>query len=361
MKILFLLQHLAASGPVRQLGTLTPALRQRGHETSLVALHEADDNWRKLWSGPVDVECLAGPPRGSLLALAHAVWRLRRRVEAERPDLLYAYHGDVARLVAWLATRGSRTKVVWGVQGAGRMRRTPAAVPCRLVSRSVPLLIASSGAARTRYAAGGFRCKRMVTITNGVDTSLFRPDPEARARVRAEWGITDEQVVGFVGRMDPALVAAVMRLRGDVRPIAVGEGTRIGFRADMPAVYNAFDILCSAPPWQGFPNTVAEAMACGVPCVVTGAGDSAELVGPFGIVVRTADAARLAACVRELLDLQLRPEDVRERITEGFTVVRWAEAMESELNAVAGSFPPMSSPADGARSGASVPRARSRP
>lgn len=356
MKILFLVQHLGGSGPVRQLGTLTPALQQRGHEASLVALHEADDNWRHLWSGPGGVECLAGPPRRNPLALARGVLRLRRRVAAERPDLLYAYHGDVARLAAWLATLGSPTKLVWGVQGAGRMRRTPAGVVCRLVSRSVPLLIASSDVARARYAAGGFRCKRAVTIRNGVDTSLFRPDPDERARVRGEWGIDDEQVVGFVGRVEPAIFETVARL--NVRPVPVGDGTAIGFRADMPAVYNAFDVLCSPPPWQGSSNTVVEAMACGVPCVVTDAGDSAELVGALGVVVPPDE---MADGVRELLDLELRPEDVRERITDGFTVSHWAEAMESELGAAAGSFRPTSSPADGAQSATSAPRARSRP
>ena len=63
----------------------------------------------------------------------------------------------------------------------------------------------------------------------------------------------------------------------------------------MPAVCNALDVLASSSITEGFPNVIAEAMACGVPCVVTDVRDSRNIVGEFGIVVPPGDSDALAA------------------------------------------------------------------
>jgi glycosyltransferase involved in cell wall biosynthesis len=76
---------------------------------------------------------------------------------------------------------------------------------------------------------------------------------------------------------------------------------------------------------EGFPNAVGEAMACGVPCVVTDVGDAALVVGPAGSVVSRRDPAALAAAVERRLEApererQALSEAARQHIVEGFSV-----------------------------------------
>jgi glycosyltransferase involved in cell wall biosynthesis len=90
----------------------------------------------------------------------------------------------------------------------------------------------------------------------------------------------------------------------------------------MPAVYSSLDLLCSVSCWgEGFPNVIGEAMACGVPCVVTDVGDSVRIVGNTGVVVPAGDSARLARAIEESLHREESEAEQlrrRDRIVEEF-------------------------------------------
>ena len=71
----------------------------------------------------------------------------------------------------------------------------------------------------------------------------------------------------------------------------------------MAECFAAMDVFALSSRNEGLPNVVLEAMASGVPCVVTDVGDSAAVVGRVGVTVPKEDAAALAEGMKRLATL----------------------------------------------------------
>lgn len=171
---------------------------------------------------------------------------------------------------------------------------------------------------------------RSRVVGNGTDLSRFRPDPGARARIRAELGVQDDELlVGAVGRRvaEKGIAEyedAARALAGKARFVWIGPedpdkadavaGTsthveNLGGRSDMPDVYAALDLFVLPSYREGFSRSAMEAAACGVPMVLSdirgcreiGTHEEHLLLTPPG------DAAALARAVdRMLTDAALR-------------------------------------------------------
>ena len=297
--------------------------------------------------------------------------RLVRLLRQEKPDILHGYLGTPNILTVLLKPIFPRIRMVWGVRASNMdlerydwLARWSYRVECHL-SRFADLIIANSYAGMHYAIANGFPKNKMVVIPNGIDTEHFRPNPKARVQVRAEWGVAeDEKLIGLVGRLDPMkdhptflkAAALLAREREDVRFVCVGDGPPdyrqelhalgrelglaerliwTGTRRDMPAVYNALDIATSSSYGEGFPNVIGEAMACGVPYVVTDVGDSAWIVGDTGIVVPPQNPKALADGWRlklNSLDQSAESKElIRQRILDNFSVSNLIQSTEAEL------------------------------
>ena len=100
----------------------------------------------------------------------------------------------------------------------------------------------------------------------------------------------------------------------------------LGERRDIPRLMSALDVfVSSARSGEGFPNTIGEAMASGVPCVVTDVGESANIVGNWGRVVVPNNSGLLAAAIIDVLSLSPQERHIwgqkcRERIARKYAI-----------------------------------------
>ena len=317
-----------------------------------------------------------GMKRGSLPD-PRAVLRLAHLLGKVRPDVVqtWMYHADLlGGTAAKLARPG--LPVVWNIRQSNldpalNRRRTLQVVRvCARLSSWLPdRIVCCSSEARRAHAAVGYDESKLHVIPNGFDLSAFQPDPDARRAVRAELGISDDTpVIGMVARVDPqkdhrSFVEAAARLlaqRPDVRFVLCGHNTSpanatlaewidaagvrpachvLGPRHDIPRLTAAFDIATLSSVGEGFPNVLGEAMACGVPCVATDVGDSAEVIGDTGYVVPPRDPAALARAWDELLaagcaERQALGQRARQRIEERFSIHHVARLYEQTYETI---------------------------
>ncbi|MBF0426784.1 MAG: glycosyltransferase [Magnetococcales bacterium] len=272
------------------------------------------------------------------------IFRLTRLLRTLQPDILqtWMYHSDLlGLLVGRLA--GVR-RIVWSLrcstmQSGGRKLDWTKQILARLSTRPDAILV-NSLAGQVYHESLGYRPRRWVRIPNGFDVTEYRPDPEARRRLRSELGLEpDTLLVGIVARFNPMkdhdtfleAAARVHQRRPDVHFVLIGAdvvpenpffATRIpalgltgcihltGKRHDIALINAALDVAVSSSIGEGFSNTIGEAMACGVPCVATDVGDSALLIGDAGRTVPARDPEAMADALLALLTLA--PAERRE-------------------------------------------------
>ncbi len=372
--LLCLIRSLNYGGAERQLVALAGRLKQGGYPMEVATFYGGGALEKDLARQGVPIHSLGKRSRWDVPKF---LWRLIRVVREVNPAVLYGFLGSANILTVLLKPLFPSLRIVWGVRASnmdlghyGWLDRVLFRIECAL-ARFADLIIVNSVAGRDYVAALGFPKDKLMVIPNGIDAERFKPDMLARDRVRKEWGIGEREfLIGLVGRLDPMkdqetfvrAAALLVRQRPDGRFVCVGNGsadrrrslerlanglgvgTRMLWRdatPDIASVYCALDLLTLSSAFgEGFPNVVAEAMACGVPCVVTDVGDARMIVGEIGLVVPPRDPEALckAWCVALAWtadERAARSRQARERIAAQFTVERMVEATLRELGRVA--------------------------
>jgi len=238
----------------------------------------------------------------------------------------------------------------------------------RMALANASIIIANSGEMRRDFIQWlGPSMERIRILYNGIDTEKFKPG--LPSRVREELGADpDEVLIGISSRLAPdkgqdTFLRAAVRVvehESKVRFVIIGDDSIfsdnlgympmlrqmvnkaglakcvkfLGFREDMPAIYNGIDILVNAAWREAFGLVVIEAMACGKVVVGTEAGGIPEIIthGRDGFLFPVSDDKALA----EILLTLVRNQDLRRTIGEAsrrnvlerFTIETHVKALE---------------------------------
>jgi glycosyltransferase involved in cell wall biosynthesis len=372
IKILFLIRALEIGGAERQLVELVRHLDRTRFEVLVVTFYDGGALRPQLENLPgVRVTSLGKIGRWDFL---NFLGKLLHLIRTENPDILHGYL-DIPNFFSLVCGKLARKKVIFGVRGSsiefsnydwtmGATYRL-----ANLASILADKIILNSFYGLEFHAHQGMSAKRAIVIPNGIDTTRYQPDRALGLPLRHAWNLTpDEILIGLVGRIDPQkgyetfLQAAqiVKQAIPAARFICLGEGPQAywqslkaqaealqldilwpGNRQDMPAVYNALDLFVSASYGEGFPNVIGEALACGLPCVVTDAGDSRLILGEAGEVVPVKNPQALADAILSLVDQSATHQrhelgqKARKRLVANFSIEKMVAATESVFNELA--------------------------
>jgi glycosyltransferase involved in cell wall biosynthesis len=294
--------------------------------------------------------------------------RLRRIVRGFRPDVIQCWMYR-ANLVGGLVGRLAGVPTVWNIrcsspEGLRLGSRLAAYAGGVLAPMAADFIINCSTRSTELHRKLGYARSPGTVIPNGYDLEGFTPDDSAAPRLRDGLGMDPGTfLVGSISRWDrqkdlPNLLAAV-RIAADagvpIRCLLAGAGldeqnealrreigrsgctqlvTPLGRRSDVIDLARAIDLHVLASSVEGFPNAVAETMACGTVNVVTDVGDSATIVGETGWVVPPRDPKALGEAIAEAYrerqnsasQWKARQSAARARIVENFSLEKMVSA-----------------------------------
>ena len=367
MKITHIITGLAAAGAETTLYHLLAALDRQEYQNEVISLTDRGPTAARIESLGVPVRAL-----GMMRSMPNplAIRRIAKILRRSRPHIVqtWMYHSNLLGGLAAQAAGG--IPVIWGIHHSkidsrDTKRFTVWTVrACAWFSRQLPVrIICCANSSELAHVQLGFDAQKMEVIYNGIDSELFQPNPEARLALRSRLGIpSDALLIGMAGRLhrhkDHKNFFAAARLLHrefpDVHFVLCGEGLvpenpklsaevadglqgcchLLGLQRDMRAFYSGLDIAANSSLSEAFPLAVGEAMACGIPCVVTDVGDSPTIVGHTGRIVPAQQPSLMASAWGELIRTgaetrQILGQAARERVVTHFSLTQFAQRYQS--------------------------------
>jgi glycosyltransferase involved in cell wall biosynthesis len=355
--IVLCIDRLDAGGAERQFIELVRHLDKKKHKIHVIVFNPGGSFFKHLGTiAHITVHCLARKPFTGLPVFLFNLYRVLKKI---KPDIIHGYMGGTNE-ICLLMGKIFQCKTVWGIR-ASNMDMSPGGLRYNIIfnsgallSRYTDLIIVNSQAGKQFHTQKGYCEKKMQVIYNGIDHHCYYPDKHAGHRFREQWKIRQEAfVVGLVGRIDPMKGHAVFiqaaemlskKYQGMVFVFTGGYLDNVyyskvvslakilpetqfvftGMVSDMRQVYNALDISVSSSYGEGFSNTIAESMACGIPCVVTDVGDSPHIVGDTGHTIPPGSPQALAHAVESMMQWSEKQRELvgcrtRQRIIKHFS------------------------------------------
>jgi glycosyltransferase involved in cell wall biosynthesis len=358
-KILYLIPTLASGGTERQAAEVVRRLDRERFEPMVAVVYGLD---RVPVEIPLHDARLVSlrKPLGKLGALV-VVFRLWRMILRERPAVVQSYL-RTADLYARIAGRlAGHRRIVTSL----RTRIAGFYPPLwqtaeRILWRASARIVSNSRAAADEaQALLGIPASRIEVIPNGVDLERFHPGLDWRAP-RETFGLSPSDLVfGMVARYSPVkdhttLLTAVAqmaksgawpafakvllvggttyadtrtRVEEQIRDLGLEGIVRpMGVMKNVEQAYAALDWLILPSRFEGFPNSVLEAMACAKPVLLSDAANAERIVaeGETGFQFPAGDVLALAACLAKAIAMPAEQRVALGRAARSFVEGRFS-------------------------------------
>jgi L-malate glycosyltransferase len=296
------------------------------------------------------------------LRFAWWTYWIRRYLRHARPNILHAHQVQAA---GWLAAGSGYHPLIVSGWGSDLMVEPHRSVMRRmlvaLVLHQCDHFTVPSQAMYEAARQLGFPTERLHLVPWGVDTDVFRATPNDRVQTRRAFGLPQEAPVVLCPRavaplynLDTLLTAvkAVLRQSPDLRLVMVHFNVVAEYldllerkieeeelqanvlwlpaqetEADMARLYRMADIVVSIPSSEGYGSTVYEALACGIPTIISDLPAFEEVLmdGVHALKVPVRDAQLTGQALARLLTDQVLRQTLLEN---GLQVSRQASVQK---------------------------------
>ena len=323
VRIAFCITDLDVGGAERMFVELVTRLDRLRWEPRVYCLSAQGALVARLQAAEIPVTCFGAKSTRHL----GVIQRLAAELKTFSPALIqcFLFHANVVgRLAAWWA---GVPNVVCGIRVAERRSRVPLWLDWLTQGFVDYNVCVSQAVAEFSIRNAKLKASKISVTPNAVEFDRFA---NAVAVDRSSLGLSAAPLVLFVGRLDPqkapfilleAFAHLLERYR-DWQLLFVGDGPlrasmdewitqrgldhriRIaGWRPDVPELLKAADLLALPSLWEGMPNIVLEAMAAGLPVVVSRVEGTEELIrdGETGLLVTPGSPIELERRIETVL------------------------------------------------------------
>jgi glycosyltransferase involved in cell wall biosynthesis len=349
-------------GAERQLAAVAPLLRARGVDTHILTRRlPGTAPFERLDGIPVYRLPVPGPKLVASLTFTLAALALIKRLN---PDLIHAHELISPATTAVIAKKLFGKPVVATLHGSGASsdvlrlkRRLLGKARLKVLCREIDAFSVISDVIDRELAAEGVSVQKRVRIPNGVDVGRFFPlAASKRTALRSRLGLPKEaQIVIFVGRLVPEKqVDHLVNIWESVRStipkallLILGSGPEEGVlkqnaddgilfpgeQFDVVPYLQASDLFVLPSQAEGLSLALLEALACGLPAVVSCVGGSPEVIRHMetGWLIHPDDTIALREAIVTLLsDKELQHtlrRKARIHVVNNYSLVKMADRL----------------------------------
>lgn len=291
---------------------------------------------------------------------------IRARAICKEFDIIntWLYHSD---LFGYLIAKSLRKEIIWNIRhcnlekSANKISTLSIVKVNALLSRWVNCITCNSMRALEVHKEIGYINSNFSIISNGFELDRFKFSETKRNLLKRELSIDpSKKIIITVGRWNIQkdyttllkAVSLVLKEQKNFIMIMVGKnldnGNRdiiklrqefqladnlllLGRRSDIPELLSLADIYVSSSIGESFSNSIGEAMACELPCIVTDVGDSKNIVGDTGFVIKPGDYKALAGEIKKQIgNIKLeRCNKARDRVIKLYDIKKIINQIES--------------------------------